>query len=215
MTMGADLYDRKHLPKANNAPAAGVAKVTIRRNVLAEIGAERAHVLDAFAGDGHLYREVWHEAAGYIGCDLQFYRDARLAYVVNNLRLLRTLDLAHFNVFDFDAYGSPWEQVYVFASRRKLAPGETIGLVLTEGQGLKLKMGGTSVAFAKLAGLRHRPGNRKGRTTAGLAGAHEDNINRALRTTTQMLGGEIVRRWESVGRLGTAMRYIGLVLRGA
>lgn len=203
------LRSKNNAIKTDNNPQALRAKIAIRRNVLAAIGAAEAHVLDAYAGDGHLYREVWHEAASYVGCDLKFYPgDDRLAYVVDNIRLLRTLDLSRFNVVDLDAYGSPWEQVYIVASRRpRLAPGELLGLILTEGQGLKLKMGGMSRALAKLAGMQRH-------FLPGLGRAQDELLNRALARTATMLGGEIVRRWDATGKTGSQMHYIGLVLRG-
>ena len=67
-----------------------------------------------------MWREVWHEAAAYVGCDLKWYRDERLAYVADNRRVLRAIDLKPFNVFDFDAWGAPWEQVLILIARRPL-----------------------------------------------------------------------------------------------
>ena len=50
---------------------------------------------------------VWNRASHYVGCDLEFYRDERTAFVANNIRVLRTIDLSEFNIFDLDAYGVP------------------------------------------------------------------------------------------------------------
>ena len=190
--------------KNNNAAIAGTAKVKIRRNVLAAVGAERAHVLDAYAGDGHMYRSVWREAATCIGCDKWFYPDERTAYVTDNRRLMRMLDLSRFNIFDLDAYGSPWEQLYIVAVRRALRPGERIGIILTEGQGMKLKMGGMSLAMSALAGIHHY--------LPGLGGAQDELIERALQRVAGMMNGTIAHRWEASGKSGSAMRYIGLVI---
>ena len=96
-----------------------------------------------------MWREVWHAAAGYVGCDLKWYRDERLAYVADNRRVLRAIDLAPFNVFDFDAWGAPWEQVLILIARRPLLPGERIGLVLTEGSAFNLKLNGISGGLAR------------------------------------------------------------------
>ncbi len=196
----------KNLTKRNNTSVATSAKITIRRNVLDVIGADRAQVFDAYAGDGHMYRGVWSSAAGYIGCDLKFYSDDRKAFVADNRRVLRTIDLAPFNLFDLDAYGSPWEQLCIIAARRRLAAGESFGLVLTEGDGLKLKMGGMPIALSQLAGVRDK--------MPGLATAQSDIINRAIARIATMMGGTVTRRWEAVGKTGSAMRYIGLVLLG-
>lgn len=192
--------------KTDNAPGAHRAKVTIRHNVLEAIGAERARVFDAFAGEGHMYRDVWSGAASYVGCDERYFPDERPAFVADNRRVLRSLDLGGFNVFDLDAYGSPWEQVYIIARRRLLQPGETIGLVLTEGQGMKMKLGGASKALALLAGIRTQ--------MPGMGRAQDLAINRAIGRTAQLMGAKVADRWQAIGSLGSRMYYIGLVLRG-
>ncbi len=189
--------------KTNNHPAAARAKAEIRARVLDAIGPERARVLDAFAGDGGMWRAVWHRAAHYAGCDLKWYRDERTAYVADNRRVMRALDLAAFNVFDFDAWGSPWEQVAILIARRRLAPGERLGLVLTEGTSLNLKLAGMPKALRVLT--RARPGRHGKRWRLAL-------IERALDESVQRLGARIVARWEARRKGGAEMRYIGLVL---
>lgn len=194
--------------KTNNHPAARVAKIEVRRRVLNEMG-PGAVVFDAFAGDGAMWRAVWHEAAGYVGCDLLWYRDERTAFVSDNIRVLRAIpesELRGFTLFDLDAYGSPWEQAAIIAARRPLWPGERMGLVLTEGSGLKLKMGGYPAALCALAGIR--PG------AAGGAKAHDELIDRALVGLCRRMGARVSRRWQAQGRSGAAVRYIGLVLDG-
>lgn len=195
----------QHVKKANTTPAASAAKAAIRRNVLQEIGPEAAHVFDAYAGSGEMYRLVWREAASYVGCDKEYYPDDRLAYVVDNVRLMRAIDLYPFNIFDFDAHGSPWEQIYIMAVRRRLRPGESLGIVITEGQGMKFKLGGMSRPLAVMSGMRH--------FMPGLASAQPEVIDRALNRLASMMDGSWTRRWEAVGKGGSTIRYIGLVLR--
>lgn len=45
-------------------------KALIRRNVL---DAVKAPAFDAFAGSGEMYRRVWCDAPGYVGCDLRWF----------------------------------------------------------------------------------------------------------------------------------------------
>ena len=127
--------------KTNNHTAALGAKVEIRAHVLDTIGADQASVFDAFAGEGQMHARVWSSARDYAGCDLSWYRDGRLLYVADSLRVMRAIDLAGFNVFDFDAWDSPWSHAIVLAARRKVEPGQLLGVVLTEGSGLKLAKG--------------------------------------------------------------------------
>jgi hypothetical protein len=192
---------RDHTAKALSA------KTLIRRNVLAAIGADQARVFDAFAGSGQMHARVWSQAAHYIGCDLEFYRDERPAFVADNRRVMRAIDLAPFNVFDLDAYGSPWEQVTILAARRKLAPSEVCGLVLTEGSGLKIKFGTAPLALAKLAGVQHH--------LPGMSSQQDMLIGRAISRVARLMGGTVAKRWEAHGKVGSSMRYIGLVLEGA
>jgi len=65
-----------------------------------------AKVFDAFAGEGQMYSSVWNGADRYVGCDLKYRPDGRLMFAADNRRVLRAIDLAEFNIFDLDAYGS-------------------------------------------------------------------------------------------------------------
>ncbi len=194
----------KAVGKVNNHAVAGKAKALLRLNVLGEI--ERAVVFDAFAGSGEMFRQVWHQAAGYVGCDTTWYRDERRVFVADNRRVLRAIDLAPFNVFDLDSYGSPWEQAIIIAARRPVQRGERIGLVLTEGSGLKLKLGGYPAALRLLAGLRGAP--------AGGARGQDELTDRAIAGLCRRMGAQVLRRWQARGKTGAGVRYIGLVIEG-
>lgn len=192
--------------KRASTPAALNAKVEIRRKVLDVIGPERARVFDAYAGTGTIYEEVWKDAASYTGCDIEFYSDDRMCFVADNRRVLRAIDLDDYNVFDLDAYGSPWEQLLIIASRRVLRSDEMLGIVITEGQGMKLKLGGMSLALSQLAGVRHY--------LPGLATAQDELIDRAIRRIADLMHGTVVKRWQAAQRTGSVMHYIGVVMKG-
>ncbi len=190
--------------KVDNHAASYGDKVELRRNVLDAIGAGKASVLDCFAGSGHMHRAVWNEASRYVGCDQRFFFDQRTAYVCDNKQILRSLDLSQFNVFDLDAYGSPWEQVLILARRRIVAKGEQIGLCMTDGTGLKLKFGGLPAALAEIANV-----------PADAAGAfkNQDHLtDAALANLARMMRCRIVKRWQAKRPGGASMCYTGLVL---
>lgn len=192
--------------KVNNHPAAAKAKAELRNLVLDEIGGDGATVFDAFAGAGLMYQQVWHRAASYVGCDLVWYRDQRRAFVADNRRVLRAIDLASFNIFDLDAYGSPWEQALIVADRRPVQPGERIGILLTEGSSLNMKLGGMAAGLRILAGMK-----------AGVAGASRQQdaiIDRAIGGLCSRMRARVVRRWQANGKTGSNMKYIGLVMEG-
>jgi hypothetical protein len=193
--------------KTTTNKAAEHAKRIVRQNVLDAIGADQAQVLDVFSGEGAMYRAVWHRALRCIGCDTQFFADDRIAYVADNRRLLRAIGLAEFNIFDFDSFGSPWQQIYLLAARRHVEPGERIGVVMTEGLGLKENMGGTSKDFAKLARIKtHMP---------GMGAARDQLIERAISEVCRMMSVTIERRWEARGQKGSRVLYLGMVLTGS
>ena len=191
--------------KTNNHPKSAAAKIALRRHLLDAIPDGR--VFDAFAGSGKMYRAVWSQAAGYVGCDLKWFRDERSVFVAKCQRVMRAIDLNEFSIFDLDAYGSPWLQVQILAARRRLAPGERIGLALTDGSGLKLKMGQCPKALAQLCKLENA-------TIPGINRVHGLLIDQALAEVCRLMGARIVARWEH-DRPGTSeMKYLSLVLEG-
>jgi hypothetical protein len=200
---GAEL--KRKSVKTNNHPIGASAKIDIRRRVLGVIPNPR--VMDAFAGSGKMHREVWHVAAGgYVACDKKWYRDQREAYVADNCRLLRAIDLNAFNIFDLDAYGSPWEQAIIVADRRRVSPGELIGLTMTDGSGLKLKLGGMPSALVEIAGFSAIP--------VGAFRQQNDILERAIIGLSRRMRCTVIDRWEAHGKTGAQVVYLGLVLRG-
>ncbi len=113
-------------------------KIEIRRRLLPMIAVPS--VLDCFTGEGKLYRACYR-AAQYLGLDKKKIADGRNTLNIDNLKYLRSADLARFNVFDLDAYGSPWHQFLVILKRRRLMPGERIALFLTDGLQIQARLG--------------------------------------------------------------------------
>lgn len=194
-----------NVKKIDSHPRSEADKAEIRRLVLEAIGAG-AKVFDGFAGEGVMHDRAWHKAAGYVGCDTRLMMDDRVAFVADNRRVLRAIDLGQFNVFDLDAYGSPWEQVLIVAARRKVKVGETIGLVITEGSGLFLLQGGIPASLRIAAGVSGK--------MAGVSRSGDDMIDAAIVGVARRMNCEIKRRWQAKGHTGARMRYIGLVLEG-
>lgn len=205
----------KSSPKTDNNPHAIKAKAELRQRVLDAVrdqassrsGPAYTGVFDAFAGSGQMFSAVWHRADHYVGCDLKWVRDGRLMFAGDNRRVLRAIDLAPFNMIDCDSYGSPWEQAIIVADRRRVAPGELFGLVLTEGAGLAYKANILPAAIRVLTGLK--PG------IVGLGRKQDAVIDRAIAGLVKRMRCSIVKRWQAdAGKGGTSMKYIALVLRG-
>jgi hypothetical protein len=191
--------------KTDNNPQAFRAKVSIRRSVIDAVGRDKG-VFDAFAGSGEMYSAVWKDAAFYTGCDQKLQRDGRLMFCADNRRVLRAIDLAPFSIFDLDSYGSPWVQAIIIADRRRVAAGELLGLVLTEGAGFAYKSNIVPEAIAVLTGLRTG--------IVGLSKKQDAVIDKAISGLARRMSCTVEKRWQAEGRTGAAMRYIGLVLKG-
>lgn len=209
----------QHAGKVDNNPGAMVAKVELREHVLKEMGAEQAHVFDAYCGTGEMYRAVWSRAASYVGCDgRQWRKTDPPRFVADNRRLMRAIDLSRFNVFDFDAYGSPWEQMVVLAARRKWAQDERGAVILTDGTGLKLGFGQVPHAMIELTGVTSVP--------PGVQYAR-DLQAQALKKWTERCKVEPLRIWVAeapigrpasksrTGTGGNAVIYTGMVFTGS
>jgi hypothetical protein len=194
-------------PAVDNAQALHRSKVEIRRNVLKSIGPDDARVFDAYAGEGQMFTDVWKGAADYLGCDLRFFPVGPPAYVADNRRVMRTIDLQRFNVFDLDAYGSPWIPALIIGARRKVRPGERIGVVLTEGTTMNLKLGGLDGGLRATAGISGSP--------AGMARQSALLLDAAIKGLGRRLQARVLSRWQAQGKTGAQMRYVGLIFEGA
>lgn len=158
----------------DNAPSAYGAKVRLRELALGHVGT--ASVLDCFCGLGEMHTAVWRKADRYVGCDEQewdFTGPPR--FVCNNLMLLRALDLQQFNIFDLDAYGSPWEQAMIIASRRLWGPGENGAIVLTDGSSMRTRFGGSTRSM-RVHGVGLRSSDESERTALA-KWVHASSVN--------------------------------------
>jgi hypothetical protein len=116
-------------PKHNSAPE---AKARLRHKVVDLLGGPAAcSVLETHSGPGEMRRRAYGGARDWLGID----RDPKApdAIHADNALVLRAIDLGRFNLFDVDAFGSPWECVWLIARRRPVRPGETIAVVITDG----------------------------------------------------------------------------------
>lgn len=193
--------------KTDNARGAHNAKIRMRRNVLESV--EPARVFDGFCGLGEMWRGAWCDAAEYLGCDERTWTpdEPHRRVVCDNKLALRALDLSRFNVFDFDAYGSPWDQMLILSHRRNWSPGERGAVVLTDGSSMKLRYGQMPRSLAMLAGTT---------TDKAATDADSDAIQRiALTRWLARCGLTPLRQWVAQGRGsgkgGQRMTYTAVV----
>lgn len=198
-----------------NGSAGHRSKLVMRQNILQEFGSRSAHVFEAFCGRGAMWEGAWSRAATYVGCDKSYTQgDKRRRFVGDNRRVMRCIDLQPYNVFDFDAFGSPWEQVTILLARRSWAKDELGAIVLTDGSGFNAMMGGTSGALALLIGLD------KSRGFGSSAESAQILFGMGLGSFFTQARVKPLRIWRSEGRGGTSgrgnflMQYAAAVFRG-
>lgn len=129
--------------------------------------------------------------------------------------VLRAIDLQPFNLFDIDAFGSPWEQVWIISRRRQLNAGERIALAITSGlQG---------VAAARTQSLRLAGWSSQMQAAIGAATFTKHRwfvgdrfaTDAAQRFVGAWFGGCHIDKWLAVrSRAGSAW-YFGCVLVGS
>lgn len=194
--------------KTDNHQAALPDKIGLREEALAAVG--EARVLDLFAGKGVMHRAVWHHAAAYLGNDSdkgQALAHPAPCHHAEAQILLRAIPLAPWNVFDLDAYGSPWNEVTVLAARRRLLPGERVAIVLTDGAPRRAMLGLTVRALAELAGEE-----------CGTVGAHRRwpmLVRQGMAEVARRMGGSLVALRQAEASLGKRGMWYGLaVLEG-
>jgi hypothetical protein len=139
-------------PKHNSAGGLA-AKIAIRELALAHVS--RRSVLDLFCGPvGEMHRHVWGRARSYLGVDVVYrWPDRRRRIVAPWSFALEHLDLETFDVFDLDAFGSPWPALASLVRRRRAGVGELLALVVTDGSWRSIRVhsdGEQRRAFASL-----------------------------------------------------------------
>src|SRR5262249_50784150 len=112
-----------------------------------------------------------------------------------------------FTVFDFDAYGSPWDQFTILAARRRLQPGERLGIVLTDGTWLKTR------AKDPVRGLREALPRQL--ITPIPYSVHDELIARAVRRLAGRMGGRVTKAWSAIGVTGAKVRYLAVIVEAA
>lgn len=197
--------------KVHNSVGCVNSKIELRRRVLAEV--RPARVFDAYCGPvGEMWKAVWSSADSYVGCDVVFdFGDPRKRLVGDTLRVMRTVDLTQYNIFDVDAFGSPWEAMAILLGRRTWKPAEIGAAVLTDGTAMNTRWGAIPDAMRQLVGV--------GENRLAPTGASADALQAmALQSWLKMANVEPLNVWQShgtsSGRGTITMSYTAVVFRG-
>ena len=106
----------KQVTKTNNDLSLIEKKIELR--VMSLPDKDVVTVLEAFGGEGVLWREVKKRTSktiNILSIDVVKYKKVNLQG--NNLKFLKTLDLSKFDIIDLDSYGSPSDQLDVLQKR--------------------------------------------------------------------------------------------------
>lgn len=90
-------------------------KVRLRLDSLETIKKQTINVLEAFAGDGNIWREVQRQTDKQINIlKIEMKDHKKGVYLLgDNMKFIPLFDFSVYDVIDFDAYGSPYNQLKV------------------------------------------------------------------------------------------------------
>lgn len=106
----------KAATKTNNDLTTIEKKIQLRLNSLPK--KDTVYVLDAFAGEGILWKEVQKKTKKQIktlSIDEKQYN--KISLKGDNRKFLKSLDLDFFDIIDLDAYGSPSNQLMILKEK--------------------------------------------------------------------------------------------------
>lgn len=123
-------------------------KVRLRLELIDQLGKTQLHVLDAFAGQGLVWKEIQRQRADLeittVGVEKRKYVNPNVI-MGDNRKAMKGMDLTAFDIIDLDAFGCPWEQLAIAAERAPMVP-----VVLTH---ISVTLGPVPKGLLKAAGL--------------------------------------------------------------
>jgi hypothetical protein len=100
-------------------------KVRIRLDLIDELGLNNLSVLDAFAGQGLVWKEIQRQRPDLqiatVGIEKRKYINPNVI-MGDNRKAMKGMDLAAFDIIDLDAFGCPWEQLTLCAEQAPFVP---------------------------------------------------------------------------------------------
>lgn len=186
--------------KTDNAKI--TAKKEIREFVLSKMN--NAFVLEVFCGAGDMYNDVWHNADSYTGIDKRKFFDKRNTLCGDAEKVLSVIDVDDFNVFDIDAYGSPYNCLDLIL-KRYIVKHKKIAFVITDGVAMDLRMGRISKGIRNILGIESHILKK-----ANLI--QDDLILKIIESVANKLKGVITDKKFAKGKTGAAMNYYAFIV---
>jgi len=129
-------------------------KIKVRKHVLNALDVENPMVLDVYCAKGEMWKDAYNKTKNYVGLDLERFDDERNTVVCDNTRYLRMADLDQFDIFDLDAFGSPFNCLAIIAHRLTWKNKDKVGIVLTDGTGLNSRLNAMNREFLNWIGAK-------------------------------------------------------------
>ena len=185
--------------KTDNAQIS--AKEEIRKKILSKI--ENPCVLEVFCGAGEMYQKVWANAEKYTGIDKRKFFDERNTICGDAEKAIRVVDLEQYNIFDIDAYGSPYNILsYIILNRRFT---DQVAFVLTDGSAMDLRLGRVSKGLRELSGIKNH-------VLKKASNIHDELILKVIENIEKITRKKATNFMIAKGRTGAAMRYYAFIL---
>jgi hypothetical protein len=186
--------------KTNNAKV--TAKEEIRNKAFNSLN-EGHKCLEVFSGAGEMYEKVWHKCIKYKGIDIKKYFDKRDTICGDAEKIISTLDVSEYNIFDIDSYGSPYTILDIIT--KNTITSNKIAFIITDGCAMDLRMGRVCKGLRELTGItRHKI--KKAHKI------HDDLIAIVISEVAKRLSGNVEIIRIAKGVTGSAMRYYMFVV---
>jgi hypothetical protein len=194
----------------NSAPA---RKAELRLRLINELGGPSAcRVLETHSGPGLMRKLAYGGVSDWVGLDQDPESPGAIHH--DSREIMRAIELGKFNLIDIDAFGSPWEHLWILSARRKMLPGEIVAVALTSGlQGSNaartqnVRLAGWSKQMASAVGVS---GGVPHRLFVGERGAN----HLAHRLVVSWFSGCEVKLWLAARSRHGGAWYFGVVLQG-
>lgn len=186
--------------KTNNGPSE--IKAQLREYCLERISDPR--VLEVFCGSGVMYDRVWNNADHYLGIDKKKFFDKRNKMCGDAEKLVSKLDPSLFNIFDIDAYGSPYTILKMIVDR--VVPSGDMAFILTDGVNMDLKMGRICKPIREMTGI-------EGHIAKRAHVIHENLIKMIIAYCSKKTGMTVECVKIARGKTGAAMKYYAFILK--
>lgn len=180
--------------KTDNGPKS--AKKKLRE--IALNGIESPSVLEFFCGAGESFRAVWHNAKNYTGVDLKAFNDERHTICGDAISVAKTIDVDKYNIFDLDAYGSPYTVLDILSKRIKNY--NKIAFIVTDGICIDLRMGNVCEGVQVLTGIKNR---RLARANV----LHYEIIKKIVNVVAERMSGIASGFKIATGKTGAKVKY--------